>query len=241
MCTSLSEDKPHICRRYAVHSMLGLCSFLIIAALPSDIIMACRKQHNGSPSRYGLIVCVDVDVSTKIDGDFAQALQEWIWDSLDRAHRALDLEVGWKFVCNVYADQREDSDSDSDSEPNNGYQVCVHIEPDRSSRKGPLLWYSPQHTVQTPVDPSAVLAHFTAPLRQVRAVSVSGVNNTTLRDEWKDCCATVPNCFDRAGQGYNAHPMFLLPARSQADTLPRMFAQRETSFRFGWPDYTPYT
>ena len=102
----------------------------------------------------------------------------------------------------------------------------VSRRPDRSSRKGPLLWYSPQHTVQTPVDPSAVLAHFTAPLRQVRAVSVSGVNNTTLRDEWKDCCATVPNSFDRAGQGYNAHPMFVLPESFQADTLPRMFAQR---------------
>lgn len=217
-----------------------------MAALPSDIIaivddMACRKQHNASPSRHGLIVCVDVDFSKKIEGDFERALEEWIWDSLDRAHRALDFEIQWSFVCNVYADQWQDDDSDDDEreDPENRYQVCVHIEPHLYSRAGPLFSYSPRHVVETPVDPSAVLAHFTTPLREVRAVSVSGVEDTTLRDEWKECIAAVPNSWDRAGKGYMAHPMFLLPPSFQADTLPRMFAQRETSFRFGWPDYNP--
>ena len=100
-----------------------------------DIVldMACRKQHNNSPSRYGLIVCIDVDFSKKIEGDLETALKEWVWDSLDRAHRALDFEVPWHFVSNVRYDQWEDDGSDDENERRNCYQVCVHIEPESVS------------------------------------------------------------------------------------------------------------
>lgn len=228
------------------HILGQFTSFFYMAQLPSDVVamigdMACHKQHNNSSSRYGLIVCVDVDFSKKIEGDFERALEEWIWDSLDRAHRALDFEIRWNFVCNVKHDQWEDDDSDDDerADPENRYQVCVHIKPPMSSGSGPLFSYSPRHAVETPVDPGAVLAQFTSPPKDVRAISVSGVDSATLRGEWEDCIASVPSRFCRAGEGYMVHPMFILPERFQADSLPRMFAQREKSFEFGWPNYNP--
>jgi hypothetical protein len=53
-------------------------------SLPSEVNgliedMACRKQHNGSPSRFGLIVCTDVDFAKKVDGDFERELEAWIY------------------------------------------------------------------------------------------------------------------------------------------------------------------
>lgn len=199
--------------------------------------MACQKQHNTSPSRYGLIVCVDVDFSKKIEGDLEKVLEEWIWDSLNRAHRALDFEVAWHFVSNVRYDQWEDDDSDYEDERFNCYQVCVQIEPDSGHGSPPLLSYAPKHFVDTPVDPEKVLEHFTTPPRDVRGVAVSGVNQAVLCDEWVDCISQMPNTFSRDGKGYMLHPMFTLCESRQADALPRMFTRREMSFNFGWPDY----
>ena len=212
-------------------------------SLPAEVCnivldMACRKQHNNSPSRYGLIVCIDVDFSKKIEGDLETALQEWVWDSLDRAHRELDFEVPWYFVNNVRHDQWEDDDSDNDEpQHHNCYQICVQIEPDKDSGGPPLLSYAQQHEVKTPVHPEKVLEHFTAPPRDVRGVAISGVNQEVLCDEWSNCIAPMTNTFSRGGKGYMLHPMYTLPEQLQAETLPRMFCQRERSFTFGWPNY----
>lgn len=210
--------------------------------VPADVLgvidkMVCTKQHNGSPSRYGLIVCVDVDFSKKIEGDFETTLKEWIWDSLNRAHRELDFEVAWHFVSNVRSDQWEDDDSDTEDERANCYQVCVQIEPYRDNGGPPLLSYAPRHAVDTPVHPDKVLQHFTSPPRDVRGVAVSGVNQAVLCDEWVNCIAQMMNTFDREGMGYMLHPMHTLPESFQADSLPRMSTRREKSFNFGWPGY----
>ena len=212
-------------------------------SVPSEIQaivldMACRKQHNNSPSRYGLIVCIDVDFSKKIEGDLERALKEWIWDCLDRAHRSLDFEVPWHFVSNVRSDQWEDDNPDNVPPRNeNFYQVCVHIEPHSHAGGPPLLSYAPKHEVETPVHPDKVLEHFTTPPQDVRGVAISGVNQAVLCDEWSNCIAQMTNTFCRNGKGYMVHPMYILPERWQADVLPRMFTQRETSYKFGWPDY----
>ena len=71
----------------------------IPAKLVNDIqAMTCQKLHNNSPSRFGLIVSIDVTFNCKIQGAIEHMLEEWVWDSLDRAHRALDFDVCWNFA-----------------------------------------------------------------------------------------------------------------------------------------------
>ena len=173
----------------------------------------------------------------KIEGALERELEHWVWDSLNRAHRALDFEAPWHFASNVRHDQWQDDGSDDKNERLNCYQVCVHIEPRTGNGEPPLLSYSPEHAVVTPVCPDKVLAHFATPPRDVRGVGISGVNQAVLCDEWVNCISLTPNTFDRDGEGYMRHPMYTLPDRCQANCLPRMFTCREMSFNFNWPNY----
>ena len=215
-------------------------------ALPAELHagildMACRKQHNGAGSRYGLIVALDIDFAHKIEGELERALEAWVWDSLDRAHRSLDFQVPWHFVQNVRHDQWNDDYTDAQGNPVEGcmntYQVCVHIEPKTHTGVLPLFTYAPQHEVDTVVEPARVLEHFVQPPPTVRGVAVSGVCQALIRDEWAACIAQEHNSFDRTGSGYMRHAMYTLPEEAQADTLGRLFSQRETSCNFGWPGY----
>ena len=207
-------------------------------ALPDELVagirdMACRTLHNGSPSRFGLMVVVDVTFSAKIEGALERALEGWVWDSLDRAHRALDFETCWQFVGNVLHDQWEDEEGRF-----NRYQACVNIESYTCGDAGDdgLFPYDLVHSSTAPVDPARVLEHFTSPPPAVRGVAISGVNQGILRDQWADCIAQESN-FDRAGKGYMLHPMWTLPEQAQDGTFPRLATVREKSFNFGWPDY----
>ena len=210
-------------------------------ALPADIHsiiddMACRKQHNNTATQYGIIIVVDVDFAQKIEGDFEQTLKGWIWDSLDRAHRALDFSNSWKFVSNVRDDQWED-----DEDPKNRYQVCINIEGWPGAMDGDTGLFSYSYNLPNPkVHPARVLEHFTAPPTEVRGIAVSGVSQEILIQQWIQCIAKDSNDFDRAGRGYMLHPMWQLPEQCQADTIPRLFSVREMSFNFGWPNYPPH-
>ena len=213
-------------------------------ALPEELVadiqdMACRKLHNGSPSRFGLIVVVDVDFSFKIEGALERALEGWVWDSLDRAHRALDFEVCWRFVGNVLHDQWEDKAyEDYLVQHFNWYQVCVNIKSDVCGDAGDngLFPYAPEHISPEPVDPASVLEHFTSSPSAVRGVAISGVNQNIVRDQWAECIAQESH-FDRAGKGFMLHPMWTLAEQAQDGTFPRLTDVRERSFNFGWPDY----
>lgn len=212
-------------------------------ALPTELEgaiqdMVCRKLHNNSPSRIGLIIVVDVTFSTKIEGDLERALEEWVWDSLDSAHRALDFDVVWQFVSNVVRDKNIDEGyEDYPEERENMYQVCVNIEPSASIGKLPLFRYSAGYEIQSPVNPASVLEHFTSPPVEVRGIAVSGVDQDILRGQWKDCISQAPNSFDRAGKGDMQHPMWILPESEQDGSFPRLASIREMSFNFGWPGY----
>ena len=212
--------------------------------LPGELVasiqdMACRKIHNDAPSRFGLIVVVDVACSSKIEGSFERRLEEWAWDSLDRAHQAVDARAQWHFVSNVLIDQFDDTDDDQYRQ--NQYQICVHIEPPTAYRKSNgLFCYSPEHSdwAKNPVHPARVLEHFATPPAEVRGVAVSGVSQTIIRDEWADCIAKCSEQFDRDGKGFMLHPMWTLPAMNSGNAaLPRLFTRREMSFNFGWPSY----
>lgn len=219
-------------------------------ALPNELVagiqdMACRTLHNGSPSRIGLILVLDVTFSVKIEGELERALDGWVWDCLDRAHRALDFGACWKFVSNVRRDQDEDEQWEDGDDPDerapseNKYQVCVNIEPGvEDVENNGLFLYAPVHSLQEPVDPARVLEHFTSPPREVRGVAISGVNQDILRDQWISCIAAgQTDEFDRPGKGYMEHPMWVLPEGAQDGTFPRLAAVREQSCMFGWPDY----
>jgi hypothetical protein len=212
-------------------------------ALPTELEnviqdMVCRKLHNNSPSRIGLIIVADVSFSTKIEGDLERALEGWVWDSLDSAHRALDFDAGWAFVSNVVRDQNiDDGYADYPEERENMYQVCVNIEPCAIMGKLPLFRYSGGYAIQSPVTPASVLEHFASPPVEVRGISVSGVDQDILRGQWEDCISKDPDSFDRAGQGYMQHPMWVLPDRAQDGTFLRLASVRERSFNFGWSGY----
>ena len=211
--------------------------------LPGDVHriiddMACRKQHNDTATRYGIVIVVDVDFAKKIEGDFKSTLDGWIWDSLNRAHRALDFGIGWEFVSNVLRDQwRDEGDEQYETTYENRYQVCVSIECMSGGMDNDGLFdysYEPQNPK---VHPARVLEHFTAPPTEVRGVAISGVNQDVLRNEWIQCIAKEVSDFDRPGLGYMRHQMWILPEQAQDGTIPRLFSVRERSFNFGWPNY----
>lgn len=216
----------------------SLLTHLVMESLPHELQqkiedMACRMQHNGAPSRYGLIVSIDVDPSKQIAADLEQSLKEWIFDSLDNAHRALDCHVEWHFVSNVKCDVSLFEDDETE----NRYQVCVNITPNENNEaSNGLFLYQPKLECDTEVDPSAVLHHFTTPPREARSVSISGVNTTVISDEWSDCISPCPDTFARAGEGYMLHRMHTLVAEG-CTPFPRMFTSHETSFSFNWPGY----
>lgn len=214
-------------------------------ALPDDIHgiiddMACRKQHNNTATQYGIIIVVDVDFAKKIEGDLEKTLEEWIYDSLNNAHRTLDFSNSWKFVSNVRADQWED-DEDPSEKNENRYQVCINIQgwPGAMDYDSGLFsyWYD---LTNPKVHPARVLEYFDAPPTEVRGVAVSGVSQEVLIQQWIQCIAKDSNDFERAGRGYMIHPMWELPEQCQDGTLPRLFTCREMSFNFGWPNYPPH-
>ena len=193
--------------------------------------MTYSKLQNGSPSRFGLIVSVDVANDTVIYGTFRRALEEWVWDSLDRAHRCLDHDITWYFVGNVNSDQGLSA---------NRYQVCVRIEPhDDTGEQSGLFHYMPIPYKTEPVHPANVLEHFTSPPENVRGVSVSGVHQTVLRDQWAACITKLEDdsSFDIPGEGYMKHPMWTLASRGWEAGHPRLAIRREVSYLFNWPDY----
>ena len=191
----------------------------------------CDKLHNGSPSRFGMIVSIDVANDTKMEGAFRHTLEEWVWDSLDRAHRCLDHDITWYFVGNVNSDQGPSA---------NRYQACVRIEPhNESGEHNGLFHYMPVPYKTEPVHPATVLEHFTSAPGDVRRVSISGVHQTVLRDQWAACITKLEDdsSFDTLGLGYMAHPMWTLPARGWEAGHTRMYALKERSCHFGWPEY----
>ena len=215
--------------------------------LPNDIHciiddMACRKQHNNTATQYGIIIVVDVEFAKKIEGDFESTLDGWIWDSLDRAHRALDFDSCWQFVSNVLRDQwTDDEDISDDYEPEadeNRYQVCINIEcmsGGMDNDTGLFSYaYEPQGAL---VHPARVLEHFTAPPTEVRGVAISGVGQEVLKKQWIQCIAQDSNEFDRQGRGYMRHPMWVLPEQFQDGSFSRLDSVREMSFNFRWPNY----
>ena len=241
-CRHRSPSKKYHADSLPHESETGEQSSTIV--LPHDLQlkiqdMACRRQDNGRPSFFGFIIVIDVDFKQKIHDALERRLEEWVWDSLDRAHRALDFETPWMFVSNVHSDQwngdYKDEDGESIEGRENSYQVCVYTEP--SNRWiYPLFNYSHFEGV-LPVDPSAILNYFDTEPAAVRSISVSGVDQPTLRNQWVNCIIKDPDEFDRPGRGYMRHPMWTLPDRLQADSFPRLADVREQSFTFGWPDY----
>ena len=211
--------------------------------------MACRRQDNGHSSHFGFIIVIDVDFKEKIHNQFESSLEAWVWDSLDRAHRALDFDTSWMFVGNVRGDQwHEEMSDDEDGKViearENSYQVCVYTEPNRVCAY-PLFNYSSLEG-SLPVDPSEILKHFDTPPVSVRGISISGVDQSTLRHQWVECIMKDPNEFCRPGRGYMRHPMWTLPTREELSyhreedhetVFPRLMTQREKSFNFNWPNY----
>lgn len=215
-------------------------------SLPTEIQeqihdMACLRQHNNHGSVYGFIIVLDIDFESKIEGEVERALKEYVWDSLDSAHRALDSDNGWVFVSNVLRDQWEDEDESDEEERmasrKNRYQICVKTER-RQNCILPLFHYS-YTSGHVPIQSSAVLEHFTCPPATVRGIAVSGVDQLILRDEWAECITAVPNIFDRPGKGYMLHPMWTLCEKEFDGAIPRLASVREQSFNFGWPEYPP--
>lgn len=223
-------------------------------ALPHDLQlvvqdMACRRQDNGSPSSFGFIIVIEVDFTEKIHGVLERRLEEWVWDSLDRAHRALDFETPWMFVSNVRDDQfngdmSDDEDGKIIEDRRNSYQVCVYTEPNGKCVL-PLFNYS-RFEGMLPVDPSAILGYFDTEPAAVRSISVSGVDQPTLKSQWVACIIKDPTEFSRPGRGYMRHPMWRLPSKQersylseqdQLNCFPRLMTVREKSFDFGWPAY----
>jgi hypothetical protein len=220
--------------------------------------MACRRVHNGHASGYGFILTIEIDFAQKIEGNLEEQLTEWIYKSLDRAHRALDFDRAWSFVSNVRMDQWVDpctvceaslehpwssataSTSCSTCDRENSLQVCVHID-DHFRMAGPdegLFGYS--YGEPDAVCAAALLAQFDTAPESVRGLAVSGVDETQIRDEWAECITHTPNRYDRDGKGYMVHPMYTLPESCQDGTLgtwPQVCVRREMSFNFGWPEY----
>ena len=198
--------------------------------------MVCLRQHNGAPSRHGMIIVLDVDFDTKIEGDVEKQLFQVVGRALNRAHKALDNDIPWRFVANVRSDQWE---CETSGTRENMYQVCVHLGDDNEKylRNGPPL-FSYAFEEDDPIDPRQVLAYFDHLPPFVRGVAVSGVHETVIRDEWTNCIAKEPNTFCRNGRGYMAHPMVVLPEGGNGS--PDMmdgFTVREQSFNFSWADY----
>jgi len=154
------------------------------------------------------------------------------------------------FVGNVRGDQwKEETSDDEDGkiveDRENSYQVCVYTEPNRECVY-PLFNYSSLEG-SLPVDPSEILKHFDTAPAAVRSISISGVDQSTLRHQWVECIRKDPNEFCRPGRGYMVHPMWELRSEEQfsylseeerATAFPRLATYREqSSFMFNWPNY----
>jgi hypothetical protein len=153
------------------------------------------------------------------------------------------------FVGNVHGDQWNDDYKNEDGkvieDRENSYQVCVYTEPS-GEYVYPLYNYSSLEG-SLPVDPSEILKHFDTAPAAVRSISISGVDQSTLRNQWIECIRKDPNEFNRPGKGYMLHPMWELPTEEQlarfsreeqATVFPRFATYREqSSFRFNWPNY----
>lgn len=214
--------------------------------LPSEINqmitdMACYRRHNGHASVYGFIIVIDVDFDQKIEGSFETKLGAWVLQSLDKAHRALNFETPWHFVSNIRSDQRfiETSSDPEDDSQENSYQICLHTEPSsQDAYDYPLFRYSHLHSTSA-VHASAILQYFepsSAP-DGVSRIAISGVDQYVLRDQWSECIAKDSNEFDHNGKGYMVHPMRILIDKFQFECCGSSICIRETSFRFGWPEY----
>lgn len=208
--------------------------------------LACRKVHNNTVSKHGLLVCIEVDFDKRIQGDIERIIECWVYDCLDRAHRALDFDYNWYFITNVRHDQWQEDDNmacEDESglrQRHNGLQVAVHFGAGcYDSYNWPLFHYS-KHEVRQTVDPNAVLHHFHTAPTYIRTVGVSGVSEPCLRDEWIEMISTESNTFDRPGKGYMVHPMWILSERTTAEEVGNLNGYvREMSYNFGWDNYPP--
>ena len=113
----------------------------------------------------------------------------------------------------------------------NRYQVCLRIGDKRS--EPPLFPYSRRDT--KPLHPKQIMHGFLSPPPFVECVSVSGVDEITIRDEWAECISKVPNLFDGYGGGYKKTP-HVDPARNKTGTTDG-WKTCEHSWHFNWPDY----
>ena len=155
--------------------------------------MACNRVHNKTPSRDGMIICLDVDSNVKIESKVENEIQGWVYNCLDSAHQALDFDESWDFVYNV----RDDLFTD---DIQNGIQFVLRFSIDHT---GPYAWPLYDETDQSKsIHPSKVLEKFHTPPVFIRSVSISGVSQKLLREKWTDMISTNPNCFDTPGMGY---------------------------------------
>ena len=222
---------------------LQRCNYLIIRVpvgwhmqqLPQELQgmvsdMICVREHNGAPSCYGIIIVFSVNIDKAIDHDTAVCLDTYAYTTLLNIHRNVDADRAWYFVGNVRSDQWEWEDETAVVQENT-YQICLRL--GKRPARPPLFPYS-CHNKET-VDPQKIMSGLVDPPPFVERISVSGVDECLLRDEWAECIAKVSNTFDGKGRGYRLHPMWILPEKDNGDEAG--YHVREQSCHFEWPDY----
>lgn len=235
--------------KYEVHTMhqTGIMS------LPVELHhmiggMACACNHNAHPSSHGLVITVAVDFTKKIEGSLEDELCIWLNFCLKQAHTRLDPDTRWDYVGNVRVSQDEYKCDHGSDIKENFYQACVHFGQHNDEYDiglaAPLFPYF--YEENDAIDPEDVLQHFSGnfsstpgalvPPVFVRGVTVSGVSELVVRDEWTECIAKESGIFDRDGKGYMEHPMYSF-TESWNGGPECLETQREQSCNFGWPEY----
>ena len=49
-------------------------------------------RHNGASSRYGMVLCVEVDFGVAIDDALEHAIEDWVTEALRDAHSETDVD-----------------------------------------------------------------------------------------------------------------------------------------------------
>lgn len=163
-------------------------------------------RHNGASSRYGMVLCVEVDFGVAIDDALEHAIEDWVTEALRDAHSETDAGNLWHYVYGVRHDQWQDNE-----QPHvrlNGLQFTLAFgQLNCNGYDWPLF---PNEAAERPeISAADVLQHF-LPERappEVVGLGVSAVMRPTLHAEWRETVTDGPTTFCRTGLGAGVHWM----------------------------------
>ena len=164
-----------------------------------------RFRHNNADSRYGMIICVEVDFDTPIRIQVEHMVMEWVTNALRAVHQETDAANRWHYVYGARHDQWQNPDMPSMQL--NGIQVTVAFE--RLTRDNEMWPLFPHEGNERPsLRASDVLRCFVGEVPDhVTGIGVSAVGKATMSRQWRSTVSSTSAAFCQPGLGVGRHWM----------------------------------